>query len=231
MRLNLTKELKIRFVDTGFETWAQGGQVTDGRISDKLSPTVYGIGILGLVDGKVVGRKSYKIWHAMIQRCYSTKENGRKRSRTYKGVSVCKEWLTYTNFRDWFDVNYIEGYCLDKDLTVLGSREYSPDTCSFVPNEINCLLLSSDNNKGEYPLGVHLDTESRKFSTQISIKDGAKSTRRFLGYYLTPEDAFSAYKKFKEEWIKKVAQEAYSLGRISNVVYKNLLAYQVKPYP
>ena len=49
------KRIKVRFIDTGFETWAQGGQITDGRISDKLSPTIYGVGILGLVEGSVRG--------------------------------------------------------------------------------------------------------------------------------------------------------------------------------
>lgn len=224
------KRVKVRFVATGFETWVQGGQVTDGRISDKLSPTVYGVGILGLVEGTVVGVKSYKIWHAMLQRCYSTNENISKRSRTYKDVSVCDEWLTYTNFRTWFDENYKEGYCLDKDLTVIGCREYRPESCSFVPNDINCLLISSDNNRGEYPLGVHKDTESEKFAAQISIKEGGKTRRKFLGYHLTPDDAFATYKGFKEDWIKIVAKRAYEEGSISEVIFKNLNSYDVKPY-
>ncbi|AUR91525.1 AP2/ERF domain protein [Vibrio phage 1.161.O._10N.261.48.C5] len=224
------KKMKVRFVDTGFETWAQGGQVTDGRVSDKLSPTVYGVGVLGLVEGAVVGVKSYKIWHAMIQRCYSEKANTRLRSRTYDDVSVCEEWLLYTNFRDWFDKNYIEGYCMDKDLTILGCRQYSPDSCSFIPNDINCLLLKSDKNRGEFPLGVHLDTESGRYVAQISIKKNGRTKRKWLGYHSTPEEAFDVYKSFKEDWIKIVAGVSYENGEISKTIYENLKKYAVEPY-
>lgn len=229
VKIESYKKIKVRFVSTGFEAWAQGGQVIDGRISDKLSPTVYGVGILGLIEGSVVGVKSYKIWHAMLQRCYSPKENTRNRSRTYNDVTVCTNWLTYTNFRDWFDENYIEGFCLDKDLTILGCREYSPESCCFIPNYINCLLLKSDKNRGKYPLGVHLDKKSGKFSAQISIKEVDKTVRKFLGYYPTPEEAFLSYKDFKTSWIKYISKLSYDKGEIPEVVYKNLLAYEVKP--
>lgn len=219
------KKIKVMFLATGYEVWAQGGQVTDGRISDKLSPTVYDIGILGLVEGNVRGSKSYKIWHSMLQRCYSEKAQTRDRNRTYQGVSVCKEWLTFTKFREWFDKNYIEGYCLDKDLTVLECKEYSPTTCTFIPQDINCLLLRADNNRGEYPLGVHLDTESGRFVAQISIKDGRRSRRKFLGYHPSAEIAFNTYKVFKEDWIKVVAQASYQSNEISETVFENLMKY------
>ena len=224
------KRIKVRFIDTGFETWAQGGQITDGRISDKLSPTIYGVGILGLVEGSVRGVKSYKIWHAMLQRCYSPEERNSVRNRTYSDVSVCNEWLTYTNFRDWFDENYKEGYCLDKDLTLRGCKQYSPESCSFIPNDINCLLISSDNSRGKYPLGVHKDTESGKFSAQISIKEEGKTKRKFLGYHSSPEEAFDTYKTFKENWVKVVARKAYDQGSISEKIFSNLNSYEVVPY-
>ncbi len=230
IQIKTYKKMKVRFIDTGFETWAQGGQIKDGRISDKLSPTVYGIGILGLINEPVVGVKSYKIWHAMLQRCYSEKATTRQRSRTYNDVSVCEEWLLYTNFKDWFDIHYIEGYCLDKDLAILGCREYNPNSCSFIPNDINCLLLRSDKNRGDFPLGVHLDTESGKFAAQISIKLDGKLKRKWLGYHSTPSAAFDTYKTFKEGWVKVVAKKSYALGEIPENVYKNLMNYTVEPY-
>ncbi len=230
IKIESYKKIQVRFVKTGYKAWAQGGAVTDGRISDKLSPTVYEVGVLGLVESSVVGVKSYKIWHAMLQRCYSEKAKTRLRSRTYDDVSVCEEWHLYTTFRDWFDENYIEGFCLDKDLSILGCREYSPESCSFIPNDINCLLLKSDRNRGEYPLGVHLDTESGRFVAQISIKEGKRSKRKWLGYHPSAEDAFSVYKKYKESWIKKFSENSYNKGEISETVYQNLLNYEVQPY-
>lgn len=220
------KKIKVRFTTTGFEAWVQGGQVTDGRISDKLSPTVYGVGILGLVSGKVLNRKSYKIWHAMLQRCYSKEAKTRDKNATYDDVSVCKEWLTFTNFELWFDNNYKEGFHLDKDLTVIGAREYSPTNCSFIPNLVNCLLWRSTKVKGDYPLGVHKDKETGKYVAQVSVK-GMK--RLWLGYYTTPEEAFTVYKSKKEAIIKEVAEKAYNNEQISSAVYQNLLRYEVCP--
>lgn len=224
------RKIKVRFIITGFEVWVQGGQVTDGRISDKLSPTVYGVGRLGLVEGNPVDVKCYKIWHSMIQRCYSDNYKTREKSRSYNDVTVCKEWLTYTTFRDWFNINYKEGYYLDKDLTVLGSREYNPESCSFIPNEINCLLLNAGRNRGKYPIGVHLDKGTNKYAAQVSVKGESGIKKKFLGYHETPEEAFQTYKHFKENWVKSVAERSYKAGDISKKIYENLKNYSVEPY-
>ena len=52
--------------------------------------------------------------------------------------------------------------------------------------------------------------------------------KRFIGYYVTPEEAFLAYKKAKEEYIKEVAQEYYDSGKIDQNVYDALLRYQIE---
>ena len=45
---------------------------------------------------------------------------------------------------------------------------------------------------------------------------------------MTPEEAFLAYKKAKEEYIKEVAQEYYDSGKIDQNVYDALLRYQTE---
>ena len=221
------KRIFVKFSDTGYEAWAQGGQITDGRISDKLTPTVYGVGILGEIDFNLRGLKSYKIWHSMMQRCYDKSSDRSIRNKSYTDTTVCSEWHYYLNFKSWFDINYIEGYCLDKDLTILGNKEYSESACCFIPNEINCLLIHPRlSNTGIYPVGVHLDSESGKFVAQLSMQ-GRK--RKFLGYHYTPEEAFKAYKEAKEIFIKKVALEYYQQGKINNIIYNNLINYKVIP--
>ena len=45
--------------------------------------------------------------------------------------------------KEWFDnpVNgYKEGYSLDKDILVKGNKIYSPETCCFVPQDVNILF-------------------------------------------------------------------------------------------
>lgn len=46
----------------------------------------------------------------------------------------------FSNFAEWFDKHHVEGWELDKDILVSGNRTYSPETCCFVPHEINVLF-------------------------------------------------------------------------------------------
>lgn len=62
-----------------------------------------------------------------------------KNKPTYEGCTVCDEWLYFSNFKKWFDENYIEGFQLDKDIIIRGNKVYSPQTCCFVPKEINII--------------------------------------------------------------------------------------------
>ena len=44
-----------------------------------------------------------------------------------------------------------DGKHLDKDLLVCNNKVYSPETCVFVPREINQFLTKSNNSRGKYP--------------------------------------------------------------------------------
>lgn len=81
--------------------------------------------------------KERRNWLAMMRRCYDPKNN---RNKSYSDCSVCDEWKAFSVFERWYSQNYVEGWHLDKDILVKGNREYSPDKCCFVPNEINCLF-------------------------------------------------------------------------------------------
>lgn len=72
-----------------------------------------------------------KIWYGMFTRCYNP--NYHAVEPTYKDACVCEEWWTASNFKKWFDENYVEGYQLDKDILVKGNKVYGPNTCCFVP--------------------------------------------------------------------------------------------------
>ena len=53
-----------------------------------------------------------------------------------------------------------------------------------------------------------------------------KKHRHHIGNYHTEEEAFCAYKKFKEEYIKCVANEYKDL--IPNKLYKAMMEYEVE---
>jgi hypothetical protein len=161
--------------------------------------------------------KEYSVWLSMLTRCYN--ERFLMTNETYIGCTVCDEWLDFQNFAEWFNENHIDGYQLDKDLIIKGNKIYSPQTCCFVPQEINLLLVNRKRDRGEYPIGVSRD--KTKMSAHIVIK--AKQV--YLGNYNTVEEAFNAYKTAKEANILSMAEEYKD--RISEKVYESLLNYTV----
>ena len=192
---------------------------------ERRKKTVCGIGINdfeGNIRPNGILLPSYKSWRNMMVRCYNKTELAKR--PTYVGCSVCDEWLSFKAFKMWFDDpanGYMEGYHLDKDILVLGNQVYSPDTCCFVPNEINALIKKSTKNNG-LPMGVYR-IKSGRFCAMYGGDKGS-----YIGAFDTIEEAYNAYCDAKEKAIKKIADEYYSKGLITQKVYDALQKYKVK---
>lgn len=194
----------------------------------------YGINDIGCVDNNSKRLKSYISWKGMLERVYSEKYH--KNQPTYIGCSVCKEWLTFSNYKKWHDINYVEGYQLDKDILVLGNKEYSSETCRFVPQYINKLLTDRRNDRGGYVIGVSKNTlyphkspkefVARCCTFDIVTKKSNKS--RHLGLFYTELEAHLVYKQVKENNVKVIAQYYYEQGLIDYDIYQALINWQVK---
>ena len=52
--------------------------------------------------------------------------------------------------------------------------------------------------------------------------------RKAIGRRKTIEEAFNIYKEYKENIIKQVAQEEYSLGNITKKCYDAMMSYEVE---
>ena len=153
------------------------------------------------VDGKQIMCKYYQTWRNMIKRCYDPKTQARY--LTYIGCTVCEEWLKFSNFKKWMMTQDFESKCLDKDILVQGNKVYSPDTCIFVTNVINSLFTKSNAIRGEYKIGVCFHKRDGKFIAHCKVNGKSK----FLGYYLTEEEAYQVYKIFKTAHIRNIALE------------------------
>lgn len=170
---------------------------------------LYGVGVNDAiymtqqkVNGKNVKCPVYRKWSSMIERCYCLKHQARR--PTYINCFVCKEWLVFTNFAKWFEVNNIDGYELDKDIKVKGNNIYSPEKCLFVPSCVNQLLnKNKQKNTAGLPTGVHFDKHANKYRATISI-DGK---RKYLGYFQTPELARKAYVIAKNKEINRKCKQ------------------------
>ena len=155
----------------------------------------------------------YVIWDNMVQRC--------KSHINYTDIVVCEEWLNFSNFTEWMESNYnpetMQGWHLDKDILVKGNKIYSPETCCFVPQEINKTFTTK---KRGVCLGVV--SVGKKFRSVISIK----GVQNHLGYFKTYQEAFRAYKTAKENYIKEVADKWKD--QIDPRVYEAMYNYQVE---
>jgi hypothetical protein len=182
---------------------------------------VYGVGMNdydGFISVRQEQIKSYTTWKQILKRCYSIKS--REKNKSYIGCIICDEWKLFTTFKEWFDENYIEGYEIDKDILGNG-KLYSPQTCCFIPKSLNNTLVNIRNTKGYSKC-------RNKYSVSVSHSLNKKAYKTYIGCFSTPEEAFEAYKKAKEEYIKEVAEKYYKEGAISEKVYNALMNYEVE---
>lgn len=194
----------------------------------KRPKLVYGVGVndyKGNTKYNHVHIQSYHTWGQMLKRCYS--KEFLDKQPTYRGCSVCEEWWSFSNFKKWFDENYIEGYCLDKDILFKGNKIYSPETCCFVPNEINVLLCKNDSRRGKMPIGVYERKMVNGYKYVAYVNNNTKK-HFHLGTFNTPKEAFVAYKFAKEAHIKEMATQYFNDGKITEKVYNALMNYKVE---
>ncbi len=86
----------------------------------------------------------YKTWSSLL-----------KRVATYKTKpQVCDEWLSFSKFKTWMEQQHWEGMELDKDVLSEAHPIYSPESCCFLPHNLNCLLKDNPSYSDVYPLGV-----------------------------------------------------------------------------
>jgi hypothetical protein len=162
-----------------------------------MEKLLFGVGIFG-EPGYTRKHKSYMVWYNMLARCYSEKEQKRC-AATYFDCLVVNEWHNFQTFSEWYYKNYVDGWHLDKDILIKGNKIYGPDTCCFVPKEINNLFTSGKKIRGEFPVGIN--KRDGKFCVNIS----KFAKRYYLGTFHTIDIAFGIYKQSKEIYIKQVA--------------------------
>ena len=227
LKYNDARNVEIQFLNTGFEAVVELGSIRNGEVKDRYLPSVHGVGIVGTkysitING--VHTKEYILWKTMLQRCYS--DNSKKKSPTYEGCEVSSKFKSYEYFYEWrnkqigFDN---KDWQLDKDLLVKGNKVYSEDTCVFLPDEINKLLVKSDKKRGKHLIGVYWCKKGKAFKAQVSKNKGKSE---YLGSFNTEVEAFNAYKQAKESFIKEQAEKWK--GKIDDRAYEALMDYQVE---
>lgn len=140
----------------------------------------------------------FQTWRNMLARAYSP--SVQKDRKTYIDVSVCEDWLTFSNFKSWMEKQDWEGKQLDKDLLSADRKIYSPETCVFLSAELNTFLSVKTTKTSELPVGVHRYRNGR-FVAQCHFEESGK---RFLGYFDTAEDAHLEWLKHKRLKVRQL---------------------------
>lgn len=190
-----------------------------------MTGLVYGVGTnsKGRYRANINGKSTapYQTWKNMLMRAYSQKYQDN--FPTYIGCSVDSEWHEFQAFAEWHcNHEYRDmGYHLDKDILVPNNKVYSPDTCCFVPTQINSLLLSNPKIRGKYKQGVCFDKARSKFMASMKVDGRFKN----LGRFDCPQEAHQVYKIAKEAYVKEKALEWQD--RIANNVFEALMNWKL----
>lgn len=197
------------------------------RLSDMTSAKIVSCGCrnkdrerlvagVGIVDVKVkdvsILKEAlwYTKWVSMLKRVYKID------NPCYKGVTVCEEWLLASNFMKWHEDNFKQvrefKMVLDKDLTVLDSKTYSPTTCSYVPEILNSIYL-----KGK---GVSFDEKrkGKQWRSRVSMRFYGTSHQKL---HSTEREAVSAYEETKVAYVVSVTD--HFRGLVNEDVLDNCL--------
>jgi hypothetical protein len=242
-----------KYVELGYKP--ANGSMTEGDYSESYgksaekpkygkkmrSTLVWGVGVcergkykmsyVDPADGKKKNTAEYRLWCDMIARCYDEKR--RSKWPAYAGCTVSDNFLNFQWFAEWcnnqigFKVKDENGtWQMDKDMLVKGNRVYSEDTCVFIPRCLNLVAHKNKHQRNGLPIGVSLYKTAEKTRYKARCSLGEKGKEANLGYHSTVEEAFAAYKKFKESFIKERADQFK--GKIDDRVYNALMSYEVR---
>lgn len=134
-----------------------------------------------------LNKRLYKIWGAMIRRCYSPKSL--EKNPYYKECSVCERWLRLSNFVEdvvkitnydlWLNNKGI--YALDKDIKSNGKcKIYCLENCMFVTATENSIQSTSTRDYSNKEFREKLSKTQRE-----RLKD--KENHPFYGKHLKEE--------------------------------------------
>ena len=227
IKYNSSRDVIIQFENTGSIRSINLIHTNTGEVRDLYAPTVHGVGVIGSKYPITINRKKtkeYALWTSMISRCYSDRHH--KNLETYKDCTISDNFKSYEYFYEWCNnqtgFNSLN-FDLDKDLLIKGNKIYSENTCVFIPHEVNACFVKAKTIRGELPIGVTIDKRHNVYVANLKAKHREKS---YIASFSNPIEAFNAYKKAKEFYIKELANKWKD--KIDTRAYNALMEYQVE---
>lgn len=187
-------------------------------MEENLKLKTFGIGYMGIGKFNSTNNTYYSLWATMFSNSYNQKVH--ESCPGFIGYSVDPIWHDFQNFAQWCEKNEKQNYHFTKDILIKGNKIYGPDTCCFIPEEINNFLYKNKKKSKIYPIGIVRQSVSI-FKAEIKFPIGIK----IIGHYKSVEYAFEQYKIVKEDYVRRLAIK-YA-DKISPPIYQALMNYTV----
>lgn len=201
-------KITVKFLDyAGHVKVTANKELLSGMVKNPFHPQVRGVGFFGDGPHKArIGKDTtpeYVHWSSMLTRSYY--EGYHERFPTYIGCSVNEQWHNFQEFAEWcqWQPGHNMGYVLDKDILFQGNKEYGPETCVFVPTELNSIIVTQVKPGKPVPAGISFQNGCKRYIVSCAINGKNKN----LGRFTCPDEAFKVYKSFKEELVKERAEK------------------------
>lgn len=166
--------------------------------------------------GQYLEAPALSSWKLMLKRVHT--------DVAYLDCEVIACWLDYQNYAEFYykDEYRQQGWCLDKDILIKDNRVYGPDTCCFVPNEINSYIANykgiRDRQEKDLPVGVSPFKKQSLFRARVN---DSISKKPIVKYFKNIEDAAQAYRDMKRYQLMRLADKWKN--EIAPNVYQSLI--------
>lgn len=179
--------------------------------------------------------RGWKLWSDLVYRTVhpSTGNIAPRRSDHYKeSLNLFED---FDSFVDWCqdqhgymnkESNY-KYWQLDKDILFPGNKNYGPDTCVFLPNDVNSLLITgrSRSSTSGLPLGVsHYFRDREQYVASCAVK-GNKSGH-LSGMFKDPMKAHAAWQAAKIGEIRRHSERDDLSEQVKEALFRRALSIQ-----
>jgi len=166
------------------------------------------------VNGKckiVYQCKIHTMWKDLLRRCFN--QNYKSKYPHYKEVTCCDDWLVFSKFKAWVDIQGSifdkDGKVkqLDKDLLYKDNKVYSPENCILVSGKVNNFMLCGGQVSSSGVKGVVLNKQTNKL--HVFCKDPFNRYSKYVGDVDNLLDGEVLYRKTKFGYLNDLYDSGY----------------------
>lgn len=202
-------QVKIEWEDGAF-SWCATKELRNGKVKSLNFKAVNGVGFHGYGNYSSSSHpRLYACWERMLRRCYDPYELNKPRGQSYRNTHVCKEWHNFQNFAEWaIEQPYWneEDSSIDKDILGNNRDLYHPETCCFIPLEVNMQLVKHCKSEG-------VTVKTTKCGERYIVRVPVLKKRKYIGCFTSRNYAVSVYQLYKSIAIGITARKYKGLIR------------------